>query len=260
MSKRVLVFSIALEGYERLFESCIDSQRQYCQRHGYHYVLIDHAPRRLQPVEAAWLKVSLLRSALCAGFTWVAFIDADCDVRSGMPGFPEYLDRVGRDKSIFFAPGYTGRINSGVAFARNTSAAVGFFQAVLCHADQSVPREDYALYENGHMIFFGKNNPDVYLLEHELWNNNSKLDQESYIQHYSGGNLRTWYMNNRAPVEFRSTPQGQIRNFMKKVPRKVRNVTNRLLRREPSMLASIDELMPYYEKEYPAFSSKLPNP
>lgn len=259
MSSGVLVFSIALEGYDRLFESCIETQRQYSRRCGYEYVLVDRAPRRLQPEEAAWLKLAFLESALKAGHEWVAFIDADCDVRAGMPCFAEYLESVADDKSIFLSTGYSGRINSGVIFARHTPAAIEFFQTVLARADQEVPHEDRALYENGHMIHYGKNSQQVYLLEHNVWNNNSKLDGQSYIQHYSGGDLRLWFMKHRAPAEFQSTAQGQTIKLIKKVPRKIGKLLTKLLHREPSMVAGIRGLMPFYKQAYPAFSSEQTN-
>lgn len=255
MNNRVLVFSIALVGYDRLFESCIETQRQYCRNCSYQYVLVDHAPRRLRPIEAAWLKIPLIISALKAGYEWVAFIDADCDVRNNMPCFPEYFDSLELEKSIFLSPGFSGRVNSGVIFIKNSAASVEFFQSVINHADQDVPQEDRTDYENGHIIFFGKNSPDVYLLEHNLWNNNSKLDDESYIQHYSGGMLRQWFLNNRAPSEFQSKTKGQIHKVIKTVARKFRNLTISSPDQEPSISASINELMPFYERKFPAFSN-----
>ena len=259
MNNRVLVFSIAVQGYDRLFESCIETQRRYCRRCNYKYLLVDHAPRRLRPTEAAWLKIPLIRSALKAGYEWVVFIDADCDVRNSTPCFPEYLNTLEGNKSVFLTPGFSGRINAGVVFAKNSTASVEFFQSMIFHADQPVPKEDRAPYENGHMIFLGKSSPDVYLLEHNLWNNNSKLDDESYIQHYSQGILRQRFMDSRAPAEFRSKPRKHISKVIKKVVRRLRNLTNSSPDQELSISASINELMPFYEKKYPEFSNMQAN-
>jgi galactosyl transferase GMA12/MNN10 family len=247
VDSKVLVFSIALEGYEHLFRSCIETQAAYCKRHQYEYVVISEAPRRLHPTEAAWLKVPLMKSALAGGYEWVAFIDADCDIRAGMPDFVQSLDSLDASKSIFMAPGFSGRINSGVIFAKRSPAALAYFDTVITHADDAVPPEDKAPYENGHMIHFGKNNPAIYLLDHNLWNNNSELEDEIYIQHYSGGNLRSWYMENRAST------QDRINLTLSKFMKKVKGKTN-----SPPASQSIAELMPFYQTHYPAFREGVP--
>lgn len=256
---RVLVFSIALGAYDRLFERCIETQREYCGRHGYEYVLVDRAPRSLRPKEAAWLKIPLIRSALGAGYEWVAFIDADCEIRGNTPSFPEHHGSLAEGKSLFMAPGFSGRINSGVVFVRNTPAAVDFFDRVIAHADQEVPRTDRTAYENGHIIFFGKNSPDVHLLDHTKWNNNSRLDARSYIQHYSGGPLRQWYKSNLASAEFGSGSGARLRRMIRKAIRKLGTSRTSGADKELSISASIDELLPYYQRKYPAFGHAAQN-
>lgn len=255
MNNKVLVFSIALEGYEHLFRSCIQTHMDYCKLHQYEYVLVNQAPRRLCPSEAAWLKIPLMKAALEGGYEWVAFLDADCDVRSHTPRFSQYLNSLDKDKSIFMAPGLSGRLNSGVIFARRQSSSLAFLDTILMDVDDKVPPEDHAPYENGHIIHHGKNNPAIYMLEHQLWNNNSKLNRESYIQHYSGGPLRRWYRENRAPVE----RQSYFESLLQKVARKFS--IERFSAKPQAIPASqsIDELMPYYQKKYPAFGRVLLN-
>ena len=253
MEKNVLVFTIALGGYDVLFESCIETQRAYCDRYGYHYLVVKKAPRFLLPTEAAWLKVPLLRSALDAGWEWVAFIDADCDLREGAPPFAERFENLGAEKSIFMATGFTGRLNSGVIFAKNTAAADGFFRAIMVSADEKVPREDWAPYENGHFIWIGKNSPDVHILDHSLWNNNSRLDPECYIQHYSAGRLRKWYMDHRAPPKFREGTLIRSRGLMPGVIRRVRTLIGLAPGAHRPVSKAMDELLPFYTNGYPQF-------
>ncbi len=114
--KKVLVFSIALEGYLQLFKSCLDSQREYCKRYGIEFLLIEEAPRKLQPFEAAWLKIFLLRSALKGDYEWIAFLDADCEVRNHAPFFVSEFTEKYKGKSLFMSHGFSERINSGVIF------------------------------------------------------------------------------------------------------------------------------------------------
>ena len=49
MENKVLVFSIALEGYDDLFGRCIETQKQYCDKHQYNYILVKESPRKLNP-------------------------------------------------------------------------------------------------------------------------------------------------------------------------------------------------------------------
>jgi hypothetical protein len=258
MTDNVLIFSIGLVGYDELFNSCISTQRSYSRRCGYEYVLVDRAPRSLSPAEAAWLKIVLMRSALRSGYRWVAFVDADCEIRPHAPCFTEEFQTFGDHKSIFMAHGFSGRINSGVIFLRNNEDSIRFLDNVLNSANEEVPPEDQAPYENGHMIMCGKNCRAVEIIDY-MWNNNRALDENSYIQHYSGGILRGWYLEQRA-----SEPRG------KRSPHKERSVILLLLgklRRKlsrvgpkpestqsPPIQASMEQLVPFYQSHYPAFA------
>lgn len=245
-----LVFSIALRRYDVTFRACIDTQRAYCARAGYDYTLINEAPRPVEPVEAAWLKVALLRSALAAGRPWVTFLDADCEVRLHAPPFHTALEADGGD--VFVAHGFSGRINSGVVFVRNTEAAQAFLDILLDHADAEMPPEDRSgiRFENGHFIHFGKSSPVVRILDHRLWNNNRALDESSYIQHYSGGVLRPWYMENVAP-----RPGRVVRVGTRLLARLRRRLSPPLPGPPPeqSLRSRLQGLLPFYQRRYSAF-------
>lgn len=186
-----LVISIALGDFKTLFAPCLRSHRAYSGRQGYTYLLIDELPWSLKPAEAAWLKVPILLGALEAGWDWVLFVDADCEVRMACPPM-ESEERDG--KSIFMAHGFSGRYNAGVIVLRNTPEASRFLRDVWGHAEEDVPEEDRAPYENGHVIYFAKRSNSVGTLS-GAWNNNSSLDPEAYIQHYSAGRLRKTYLH-----------------------------------------------------------------
>ncbi len=192
--QNTLVFSIALNGYSFLFKNCIESQKKYCRKFGYNYSLVQKTPYALTNEDSAWLKLYLLREAIAMDFKWIAFIDADCEIRNHAPDFRQFMVNSHPSASIFMAKGFSGRINSGVIFLKNGSPALNFLNQVINHRYEKVPNEDQALYENGHVIHFGKNNPDVQIIDPSLWNNNFELREDSYIQHYSGGILREKYL------------------------------------------------------------------
>jgi hypothetical protein len=250
-SKKVLVFSIALEGFEHTFSDCIRSHMQYCKKNGYKYLLIKKSPYRLQPHEAAWLKVPLMLASLSAGSEWCFFLDADCEVRPHAPDFTTYLDKIAPEHSIFMAPGFSGRINSGVIFGKNEANTLEFLSTILAHADSEVPDpEDVAPYENGHFIFWGKKNPSLYLLEHSLWNNNSNIDPDSYIQHYSRGKIRDLYLESQAS---RKNNLERLLESVSTLFYSTKRMEKRPLMTETDVIISesMQQLLAFYVKEYP---------
>ena len=194
--QKTLVFSIALNGYSHLFKECIESQKKYCQKFDFHYSLIKKTPYPLTNTDSAWLKLYLMSEAAKMDFEWILFIDADCEIREHCPDFRKFMAQSNSKASIFMAHGFSGRINSGVIFLKNTLPAVSFLNKIIKHRYDEVPADDKALYENGHVIHFGKNNPDVEIISNRLWNNNIEFDEKSYIQHYSGGILRNNILKN----------------------------------------------------------------
>jgi hypothetical protein len=253
----VLVFSIALNGFEIPFSRCIASQRAYCDKYGYRYVLVRDAPRKLFPTEAAWIKIPLMKAALDGPYEWVVFLDADIEVR---PHTPCIVDTLSREpgKSLFFVHGHSGRVNSGVLIARKHPTSKAFFDEVLTHADVKLPEEDRAPYENGHVIHYAKSNPSVHLLDHYLWNNNSILDQRAYLQHYSSGPLRRAYLGASSPSPLKSfvTPLVKLssrthRSAMRRLGRFFQFADR--YRKDKTMAQRMSELLPHYSSTYPVF-------
>jgi|GEM_PF-1439102 len=244
----VFVFTIAIGAYKRLFADCIRSQRQYCERHGYDFLVVDRAPRKLLAEEAAWLKIYLLIYAMRSSRRWIGFVDSDCEIRATAPPFHTALPEIDPGAAIYAAHGFSGRINSGVLFARNSPEARSFFESIVLHADDDIPAEDQAAYENGHVIAFGKKSPHVKVVDYH-WNNNRSLDATSHIQHYSQGLLRDGYLARTFPVRYGSP-------FLVGAARRANRVVQRCLRgrSQPSPISNrLAQLVPFYRASYAAF-------
>lgn len=178
--KKPLVFTIAFGGYEHRFASCIASQRAYASRHGYVHEVVSRASFSPRGHEAAWLKLFLLRRAL-ALYPAVAFIDADCRISDQAPGFETCFEL---ETLLCMAPGLSGRVNSGVVFARPGS--IDCLTKMIDTMMQQVPEEDQAPYENGHVIHYTRDLPGLTLIS-KAWNNTSDEAMEDHIRHFCGG-------------------------------------------------------------------------
>lgn len=188
-------FTIALNGYGEHFRDCIRTHERYCLRYGYTYWRITDVPWAMSAKQCAWLKVEVMRGLLSAGAAHVGFLDADCELRPHTPPFEnEYKDET----KLLIACGKSGRVNSGLLFARPGEDLCDFLELLIEKADFEVPKEDATTYENGHFIHYGRGVDFIGILEHKKWNNNSVLDYNSYVQHYSRGNLRRWWDANKA--------------------------------------------------------------
>lgn len=240
--QQTLLFSIALNDYDRLFYDCIKTHRNYSSRSDYNYLLIKSSPFKMTGEESAWLKIFLLREALNMEYKWIAFIDADCEIREHAPDFRKYMAQLDPNASIYIAHGFSGRINSGVIFMKNTPEAMAYLQKVIENKDNPVPEEDKAPFENGHMIKYGKDNPSVKIIDNRLWNNNMEFDPESYIQHYSGGKLRPLYLQ-KHPVA----------SSIYRLKKKWKFYSGKYKRADSAQLES---LIPWFKKNYPEFNKK----
>jgi hypothetical protein len=194
---KTIQFSIATGGYKYLFKPLIRTQRQYAANCGYYYYCLDKVPWAITPSIAAWLKVGLILKFMDLGYDNIFFVDADCSIAKSTPPIFDLVDL--QHKPMWIARGKSNRYNSGVIAIANTDTTKDFIKKLLANGHIPVPSEDEAPYENGHFIHYLKKNDTVGLLEHEKWNNNSALNPYSYIQHYSGGNLRKYYNSSMAP-------------------------------------------------------------
>lgn len=182
----VLVFCLAINGYQWHYKDNIASHRAYCEKHGFSYQCITQPRISVMGKECVWLKVALMRQALLAGFKWVVCLDADTDIKSDCPDFRAVAEP---DKCIMAANGYSDRLNSGVVMARSCADSCLFFGKLLEICEQNIPVEDQVGWgENGHFIYLAKDKPYLQTLSAQ-WNNNRDAEMDDFIRHYSRGPL-----------------------------------------------------------------------
>mgnify|MGYP000005101963 CR=1 FL=1 len=187
MLDRTLVFSVAMNGYQWRYQALIDSHRHYCEKNGYDYVCVNKPGTTTLGLEVAWLKIRLIIKALEKGYRWVVFLDADTRVATDTPPVQSVAQR---DKQVYMANGYSGRVNSGVIIIRNNTASRYFFRKVLDNALSPLPAEDQVGWgENGHIIHYAKGFNEVQIIGNE-WNNNHNEIAHDYIRHFSAGPFR----------------------------------------------------------------------
>ncbi len=186
MTDRVLVMSMACNGYQWRYRTLISSHRAYTLRHGYDYLLFDRPALTRMGPECAWLKVPLLLSALQTGYDAVVWLDADTLVRHHCPALSELPHS---DKTVFAARGYSMRLNSGVMILKQSVTAMAFLKHALFRATRPLPKEiDIGWGENGHLIDAAHQFDCVHYLD-QRWNNNEDPLLDDYIRHYSAGPL-----------------------------------------------------------------------
>lgn len=217
-----LIYTIAQNGYGTAFLQCIASQRQYARSLGAEFVVVDR-PRRVHDTAlSAWLKVPLMLQALESGYDWVGYIDADCEVRAGAPDFREALVPVSGD--VFMAHGRSGRINSGVMFAKNSNESLEFFSRVLGSITTVIPAEDRASlkYENGNVIHIERLHGGVTVMD-RVWNNTYEPELVDHVRHYTGALrplLRRPFLREVQYQVLRRVSSRQLRKFQSQPERR----------------------------------------
>jgi len=193
---RVHVFAIAMNGYDRVWKPCLESQRQYCEYHGYeYYVLTDPAMLAKNLGEAQpgpslhpkWHKISQFDALLGQDrYDLVVLFDADLFVRDYCPPVTSVLT----DKAIYVALGFSNRPNSGMVMA--TPTAKPFFANLLAKRHDPVPKQCFvsAEGENGAFIREYQAHPDLFEIVDRRWNNNTDPNLEDYIRHFCGRFLK----------------------------------------------------------------------
>jgi hypothetical protein len=181
-SQDVLMFSCGFNGYGMKYSRCVTTQREYALRMGFTYRLFDY-PGLIPSAECKWLKIPIMMRALQDGWPLVFFVDVDCEMR---PSCPDVRILLENDKDLYFAHGFSGRINSGVILARNSTNVCQLLQTVADEREKKLPPEDgVADGENGHVIHFAKNKSYVQIIDGR-WNNNREVRPDDYIRHYTG--------------------------------------------------------------------------
>ena len=189
--RNVLMLSLANQGYEVLYKRNIDSHRRYAKLKGYHYVCVTDPIYTKLAMEVAWLKIYLIEKALKAGYDWVMFVDADCEVKTSTPSI-ENVEVQG--KYLYIAKGYSGQLNSGVLIIKNEYQAIKSLERIRRNIDNELLEDETHVGwgENDCVILECRNNPAVQVIG-RVWNNNGSLKMNDFITHYSAGPLRRYF-------------------------------------------------------------------
>ncbi|MFB6489521.1 hypothetical protein P2A57_23150, partial [Xanthomonas perforans] len=178
-----LIFTIAQNGYDVAYGRCLESHRAYADDLGATYVAVTEPKRQPDTAVSAWLKVPLLLDAIRSGYSRVAFIDADAEVKPGTPNFDSSFT-AGRPLGM--ALGRSGRLNSGVIFARQSPETVSFLERVMSSMLEEIPDEARAhlKYENGNVIYVDARLGGVERID-LIWNNTWDPGLDDHSRHYT---------------------------------------------------------------------------
>lgn len=187
MTQSMLIFSVALNGYQWIYRDHLASQKAYAERIGANYQVVTKPLISRSGVECCWYKLYLLVQAIQSGYKHVLFLDADCFVQ---PDCPDIREQCVDKNSIYMAKGYSQRFNSGVILAKGDSQALGFFNMVLASRDNTLLKKDSVGWgENGYIIACARGCQFIGALSNK-WNNTCDVELNDYIRHENFGPLR----------------------------------------------------------------------
>jgi hypothetical protein len=226
---RRLIFSIATNGYDKHFAGCLQSQRRFAEKVGAQYWVATGAPPwKISAHQSAWLKIPLCLHALKLGYDEVCFLDSDCEVR--IIDWPWSEAKPLGDVRV--AHDFSGRINAGVIFVRNTLKANQLLKKVLQSAwvpGWLLPMEDRNAYENGHVIHHWKNETGVQMMDPRLNWATEDGQENALIRHYGGWTARPasntkalrFKLWRRRVIELFTAPMLRLNAFyyQKKIPK-----------------------------------------
>lgn len=193
MQHKTLVLSIALNGYQWMYQRELKSHQRYAQKCGYVHQAVTRPFISALGVECCWLKLTLMRAALLSGYDNVLFLDADAMVSQNCPDLTSVFQE---GKYVYMAKGYSNRFNSGVLLARHNIKTIAWLTQVINARLNEVQSENNVGWgENGHVIEFSKGVPFIEELE-KKWNNTFDYQLTDYIRHRNCGPMRTGVLNN----------------------------------------------------------------
>lgn len=187
MKSDLLIFSIALNGYQFLYKNCISSHKNYAKKHGYCYQAVKRPYMTQLGSECCWLKLTLSLRAFQAGYNKVLFVDADAFINEDAPAIEQVIRR---EKHVYLAKSYTGRFNSGVMFMLKHEDTIAWLNRIVASRMTLVPLSDSVGWgENGHIITHSKNQAFIETMDRR-WNNTYDPTLDDYIRHFCFGPLR----------------------------------------------------------------------
>ena len=192
----MIILCTASDNYVEKYKPCINSQISYCKKHNYEYKLVSGKKE-----ERNWKrsKIDELINLLKTTKKDVLLIDADCLIKEDCPRLEILLN----DKSIYYANGKSGRLNSGVLYFKNNNTSLDFLKDLKEKLKYSVPRgKDYYVTkegENGHIIWlkaeYEETNRNIFQEISKKWNCSSPaFKDEAYILHFTN-DLKEEYKN-----------------------------------------------------------------
>lgn len=193
MTNKTLVLSIALNGYQLMYNKELATHKNYAKKQGYCHQAVTRPYISKLGVECCWLKLTLMRTALLSGYDTVIFLDADTVVNDNCPA----LKTIVEDKKyIYMAKGYSNRFNSGVLIALNNKQTIAWLTSIIDSRFASIKKINKVGWgENGHVIELSKGVSFIKELE-QKWNNTFDYDLNDYIRHSNCGPMRTSIINN----------------------------------------------------------------
>ena len=173
------------------WQRCINSQKLYCKKHGYDYVVDDRPLLEGQTNnEWTWKKHYTLDQYENTHDVFIG-IDADCEIKSNTPPIESFLNK----NSIYYVLGVSGRPNAGFMVYRNDDVRKNFHTELIKRRPQKVPSHFRVKPsgDNGHVIWVLSEMANG-LQELPLeWNcSQPKFINEAYILHYTNY-LRKYY-------------------------------------------------------------------
>lgn len=183
----MIILCTASDDYVEKYKPCILSQKRYCEKNNYEYRLISG-----QKEERNWKrsKIDELLNLLENTNSDVLLIDADCLIKDTCPKLEEFVT----DKSIYYANGKSGRLNSGFLYFKNTQKSIEFLYDLKQKLMLRIPRgKGYYVTkegENGHIIWtkaeFEEAGKHIFLEISKKWNCSSPaMKEEAYVLHFT---------------------------------------------------------------------------
>jgi len=193
MNKDTLVFSIALNGYQWRYHKYLKSHLAFANKFGYQYQAVTKPFLSQLGIECCWLKLTLMHTALLAGYKYVIFLDADAFVQENCPDIKTIIEE---DKYLYMAKGYSKRFNSGVMIVKNNPLIREWVSNIINNRAVTIePKNDVGWGENSHIIQYSHGCNFVKELPTQ-WNNTYDIYLNDFIRHQNFGPLRSGFFDN----------------------------------------------------------------
>lgn len=195
----VKILCVADNKYVETYRPCIDSQNSFAQKFNYEYMLITG-----EKGSRNWKrsKIDELEFLLESTTDDIVLIDGDCLIKDTCPAFSTFITDT---KSIYYANGKSGRLNSGFLYFKNDDHSLAFVKELKEKLKLPVPKGKGFFVtsggENGHIIWtktnWEKEEKDVFQEISKLWNCSSQnLKNKAYILHFTNDLRKEIYKYN----------------------------------------------------------------